>query len=104
MDTHSPHAHPTARGLSDPAIQSPSTQRRIPFSSNSPTLFSQSLTPTRANSQQRQLQLRYSAFGTQLSAPGLGAHFSRIFHGNEEPQSVSASYRQQEKTPEGSRP
>lgn len=94
MDTSSPHGHPTTRRVSDSPSQQTSTLRRRPYCP--PTFTSSPQHEARVNPHQRRLQLRNSAFGTQLSAQRLGARFSSIFHGNEEPQSAPARDRQQE--------
>lgn len=100
MDTHtsSPHGHPTTRRLSDPPSQQSSTQRRQGFHTTTLAHFTPSPQhESRVNVHQRRLQLRNSAFGTtQLSAQRLGARFSKIFHGNEEPSSAPPRDRQQE--------
>ena len=94
MHTSSPHGHPTTRRLSDPPSHHVSTHRRQPYP---PTTFTPSPQhEARVNPHQRRLQLRNSAFGTHISAQRLGARFSSIFHGNEEPQTAPARDRQQE--------
>jgi hypothetical protein len=94
MHTSSPHGHPTTRRLSDPSSHHVSTHRRQQYP---PTTFTPSPQhEARVNPHQRRLQLRNSAFGTHISAQRLGARFSSIFHGNEEPQTAPVRDREQE--------
>ena len=104
MDHPHAHAHP-ASSSHDTRPRQQAARARTFGISHTPSPVQHDRIESLASPHQRRLQLRNAGFrGTQLSTHNISKKFSRLFHGNEEPQSAPAPGRTTNQSHENTTP